>query len=228
MHLKTEGVYQHGLTLLCLEHMYSHFSDKKKIFIKKRNEIKCRIDINSYIIFQTESTYFFAGSNPRQFGYQSKTAGQVTNCKSISSEWFDTFFLVAVQQKDRISWVSSCKKYFSACLWGACTNSEGPDEAVHTYRLSNAFQDESLYTDISSCEIQQCWSDCEITILLCFLFVGDETLMLAFKAPRQNCSRRHSICFIIFIENMALYFMWIVCLADDSHEISSLVFYKIK
>ena len=40
---------------------------------------------------------------------------------------------------------------------------------------------------------------------------------LTFKVSSKICSRQHSIFF---------YFMWIVCLADNSHEISRLIFYE--
>ena len=33
---------------------------------------------------------------------------------------------------------------------------------------------------------------------------------------------------ILFWENMTWHFMWIVCLADDSHEMSSLIFSQKK
>ena len=48
---------------------------------------------------------------------------------------------------------------------------------------------------------------------------------LTFNAPSKICSRWQLFLFLLFFkENKSWYFMWIVCQADDSHEISRLVF----
>ena len=44
---------------------------------------------------------------------------------------------------------------------------------------------------------------------------------LTLKGPNKICSRHSKFSFFIFWRR---HFMWIVCLADDSHEISRLVF----
>ena len=55
----------------------------------------------------------------------------------------------------------------------------------------------------------------------CCLFFGDLTL----KVSNKNCSRRHfNFLLSSFEENKAWYFMWILCLAEDSHETSSFIF----
>ena len=46
---------------------------------------------------------------------------------------------------------------------------------------------------------------------------------LSLKAASKICSRRHSKNFI-FLETKPWNFMWIICLADDSHEMSRLIF----
>ena len=49
--------------------------------------------------------------------------------------------------------------------------------------------------------------------------------LLTLKAPNQNCSRRHfNFLLLSFEENKAWFFMWILCLAEDSLETSSLIF----
>ena len=60
--------------------------------------------------------------------------------------------------------------------------------------------------------------------------VGKE---LTLKAPSKICSRRHSIFFFFFFfkyfrQNKSWHFMWIVCQADNSHEMSRLVFSEKK
>ena len=48
---------------------------------------------------------------------------------------------------------------------------------------------------------------------------------LTFKVPNKNCSRRHfNFLLLSFEENKAWFFMWILCLAEDSPETSSLIF----
>ena len=43
--------------------------------------------------------------------------------------------------------------------------------------------------------------------------------------PNKNCSRRHfNFLLLSFIENKARFFMWILCLAQDSLKTSSLIF----
>ena len=48
---------------------------------------------------------------------------------------------------------------------------------------------------------------------------------ITLKAPSKICSRRQSKLFL-FRENKSWHFMWIVCLADDSHELSRLISFK--
>ena len=49
--------------------------------------------------------------------------------------------------------------------------------------------------------------------------------MLTLKALNKNCSRRHfNFLLFSFEENKAWCFKWILCLAEDSHETSSLIF----
>ena len=48
---------------------------------------------------------------------------------------------------------------------------------------------------------------------------------LTLKVQSKICSRRHSKKFFFFFrENKSWHFMWIVCQADDSHEMSRFVF----
>ena len=48
------------------------------------------------------------------------------------------------------------------------------------------------------------------------------------QSNKQNCSRQYSIFFsLLFRKNKIRYFMCMVCLVDDSHDMSSLVI-KIK
>ena len=54
---------------------------------------------------------------------------------------------------------------------------------------------------------------------------------LTLKAPSKICSRQHfefffTYYFLFFRENKSWHFMWIICLADDSHEMSRL--YSLK
>ena len=51
-------------------------------------------------------------------------------------------------------------------------------------------------------------------------------LLLSLKVLSKKCSRRHSIIYLllIFRENKTLHFLWIVCQADSSHEMVSLIF----
>ena len=52
---------------------------------------------------------------------------------------------------------------------------------------------------------------------------------LTLKAPNKNCSRQHFIFVLLsFEENKAWFYMWILCLAEDLHETSSLIFSKKK
>ena len=59
-----------------------------------------------------------------------------------------------------------------------------------------------------------------------FLNIFDETvylIMLTLKAPNKNCSRRHLIFLLLsFDENKACF----SCLAEDSLETSSLIFFE--
>ena len=49
-------------------------------------------------------------------------------------------------------------------------------------------------------------------------------ILLTLKAPNKNCSRRHfNFLLLSFEENKAWFFMWILCLAEDSLETSSLI-----
>ena len=51
------------------------------------------------------------------------------------------------------------------------------------------------------------------------------TTNLTLKALNKNCSRRHfHFLLFSFEENKAWCFKWILCLAEDSHETSSLIF----
>ena len=47
---------------------------------------------------------------------------------------------------------------------------------------------------------------------------------LTLESAKQNCSRRQFLFLILSRENKAKHFMWIVCPADDSHEMLSLIF----
>ena len=48
---------------------------------------------------------------------------------------------------------------------------------------------------------------------------------LTVKVPKKHCSRRHfNFLLLSFKENKAWFFMWILCLAEDSLETSSLIF----
>ena len=48
---------------------------------------------------------------------------------------------------------------------------------------------------------------------------------LTLKAPNKNCSRRHfNFSLLSFEKNKASFFMWILCLAEDSLETLSLIF----
>ena len=48
--------------------------------------------------------------------------------------------------------------------------------------------------------------------------------ILTLKAPKKNCSRQHfNFLLLSFEENKAWFFMWILCLAEDSSETSSLI-----
>ena len=48
---------------------------------------------------------------------------------------------------------------------------------------------------------------------------------LTLKEPNKNCCRRHfNFLLLSFEENKAWCFKWILCLAEDSHETSSLIF----
>ena len=52
---------------------------------------------------------------------------------------------------------------------------------------------------------------------------------LTLKALNKNCSRRHfNFLLLSFEENKAWFFMWILCLAEDSLETSSLIFSEKK
>ena len=55
--------------------------------------------------------------------------------------------------------------------------------------------------------------------------VGVKPVELTLKASNKNCSRRHfNFLLLSFEENKAWFFMWILCLAEDSLETSSLIF----
>ena len=48
---------------------------------------------------------------------------------------------------------------------------------------------------------------------------------LTLKVPNKNCSRQHfTFLLLSFEQNKAWFFMWILCLAEDSLETSSLIF----
>ena len=58
-----------------------------------------------------------------------------------------------------------------------------------------------------------CWKSC----------INWNTLTM--KAPNKNWSRRHFIFLLLsFKENKAWFFMWILCLAEDSLDLSNLIF----
>ena len=53
----------------------------------------------------------------------------------------------------------------------------------------------------------------------------DQDSILALKVPDKNCSRWHfNILLLPIEEDKAWFFMWILCLAEDSLETSSLIF----
>ena len=56
-------------------------------------------------------------------------------------------------------------------------------------------------------------------------WLGLTCYTLTLKAPNKNCSRLHfNFLLLSFEENKAWFFMWILCLAEDSLETSSLSF----
>ena len=57
------------------------------------------------------------------------------------------------------------------------------------------------------------------------VFADDTEVALPLKVPNKNCSRRHfNFLFLSLKENKTWFFMWILCLAEDSLETSSLIF----
>ena len=53
--------------------------------------------------------------------------------------------------------------------------------------------------------------------------IGELTL----KAPIMTAADNiHKYFFIFFRENKTWYFMWLLCLAEDSYEISSFIFFE--
>ena len=60
-----------------------------------------------------------------------------------------------------------------------------------------------------------------------FFFFSEQLKILTLKTPCKICCRRLSNfikkIFLFFRENKSWYFVWIICQADDSHEISILI-----
>ena len=54
--------------------------------------------------------------------------------------------------------------------------------------------------------------------------------MLTHKAPSKICRRQHSIFLLLFFffqwKQVLTYFMWIICQAEDLHELSRLIFFE--
>ena len=62
-----------------------------------------------------------------------------------------------------------------------------------------------------------------------FAQILKNSVSLTLKAWSKICSRRHSKTFVLFFrENKSWHFMWIICLADDSHEMLTCFLWKIK
>ena len=64
-----------------------------------------------------------------------------------------------------------------------------------------------------------------LLLFTCQLLTQHIFLILTLKAPIMT-GRRHfqSMFFVVFRGNNAWYYMWIVCWADDSHVMSSIIF----
>ena len=65
----------------------------------------------------------------------------------------------------------------------------------------------------------------EFSHFTCLIGTWKIKVTLTLKAPNKNCSRRHfNFLLLSFKENKAWFFRWILCLAENSFEISSLIF----
>ena len=67
------------------------------------------------------------------------------------------------------------------------------------------------------------WCKCAIREVIKVIFC----LKLTIKGPRKILEQTTIyFCFLFFRENNAWHYMWIVCQADDSHVMSSIIFSK--
>ena len=57
-----------------------------------------------------------------------------------------------------------------------------------------------------------------------YFYMEQDRQILTLKAPHKNCSSRNfNFLLLSFEENKALFFMSVLCLAEDSHKTSSLI-----